>query len=72
MQATPSQDQLWDFIRRYMELTVEASAKDQKCHAVHMEIVAASGAFAQCGQKGNDDQNDNPDAENGPHGSVGG
>lgn len=37
---------LRDFIGIYMQLTVKAFAKNKKSHSVHMEIVAASWAFA--------------------------
>jgi hypothetical protein len=37
---------LRDFIGIYMQLTVEAFAKNKKGHPVHVEIVAASWAFA--------------------------
>jgi hypothetical protein len=35
-----------DFIGAYMKLAVEAFTQNQKRHSVHMEIVAASWAFA--------------------------
>lgn len=55
-----------------MKLTVEAFAQKQKCHTVHMEIVAASWTSAQGGHKCEEKQQDNPDAEKGSHRPVGG
>ena len=65
-------DLLRDLVAVYMKLAMEAFAQEQKSHPVHMEIVAASWAFTRCGQKSDNDQYDNPDAEHSPHGTVGG
>jgi hypothetical protein len=55
-----------------MKLTVKTFAQNKKGHAVHVEIVAASRAFAQCNQKSGDHKRENPDAEYGSHGFIGG
>ncbi len=55
-----------------VELAVEAFAQHQKRDAVHMEIVAAAGAPAECDKGCGEDQKDKPDGEEGPHGAVGG
>lgn len=51
---------------------MQAPAQDQQCHAVHMEIVSASGAPAKSHQECRYDQKYYPDAEQGAHGLVGG
>jgi hypothetical protein len=61
-----------DFIGGYMKLTVEAFPQNQKSHSVHMKVVAASWAFAECNEKCGNNQNYKPDAKQSSHGPVGG
>jgi hypothetical protein len=42
---------LADVFAADVELTMQALAQDQQCHAVHMEIVSASGTPAKSYQK---------------------
>ena len=51
---------------------METLAQNQERHPVYVEIVAASWTPAECGKERGYDQEDYPDAEHSPHGSVGG
>ena len=55
-----------------MQLTMETFAQYQERNTVHVEIVAAAGASAECDEERKDDQKENPGTKQCPHGPVSG
>ena len=53
-----------------MELAMKALSQVQNDHAVHMEIVPATGAGDNCRQEGGNNEKHQPDPEHVPHGPV--
>jgi hypothetical protein len=50
---------------------MEAFSQHEKRHSMEMEIVATSWAFAQCDEKSDDDESDNPHGKERSHGFCG-